>query len=243
MISKPMRIGSLNARSIFKESNTSTRRSFIHFLKSSSLDLDILCLQETSTLTRHSHLTTSQLDQFTRFMFPGCSSIITKHVAIICLRPSLSLDSTLVSMDERVAVASIHDQHHHTVCRIINTYAPADYQARQDFLCTFLSLPVISEVDTDPWMLVGDFNMNLHSRTVTSKPAVKPWYEWVTTHFNNCFPQGLSTFTRGDSRTKKKGSFVFFYVTQRVNIKATLILAISTSRIDNSPTISTIPTW
>ncbi|CDS10942.1 hypothetical protein LRAMOSA11428 [Lichtheimia ramosa] len=104
-------------------------------------------------------------------------------------------------MDERVAVASIHDQHHHTVCRIINTYAPADYQARQDFLCTFLSLPVISEVDTDPWMLVGDFNMNLHSRTVTSKPAVKPWYEWVTTHFNNCFPQGLSTFTRGDSRT------------------------------------------
>ncbi|CDS11845.1 hypothetical protein LRAMOSA11489 [Lichtheimia ramosa] len=43
--------------------------------------------------------------------------------------------------------------------------------------------------------------MNLHSRTVTSKPAVKPWYEWITTHFNNCFPQGLSTYTRGDSRT------------------------------------------
>ncbi|CDH61037.1 hypothetical protein RO3G_01611 [Lichtheimia corymbifera JMRC:FSU:9682] len=183
------------------QSNTTTRRSFINHLKSSSLNLDIICLQETSTLTRHSHLTTSQLDQFTRFMFPGCSSVITKHVAIICLRPSLSLDSTLVSMDERVAVASVKDQHHHTVCRVINVYAPADHNVRQDFLCTFLSLPFVQEVDTDPWILLGDFNMNLHSNSVIQKPSVKPWYEWIMTHFNNCFPQGLPTFTRGDSRT------------------------------------------
>lgn len=58
MISRPLRIGSLNARSIFKESHHTTRSEFISHLKSSSLALDILCLQETSTLSRQDHITT-----------------------------------------------------------------------------------------------------------------------------------------------------------------------------------------
>ena len=185
MILKPLRIGSLNARSIFKESSHSTRNAFISYLKSSSLNLDILCLQETSTLSRHAHLTEDQIQQFTRFMFPGCSSIITKHTAIICLRSHLMLDSTLISMDERVVVASIIDQQQHTLCRVINAYVPAQNNARQDFLCSFLSLPFVQEVDMDPWILVGDFNMNLHSTSIRQQSSVKTCYEWIMIHFND----------------------------------------------------------
>ena len=201
MILRPLRIGSLNARSIFKESNHTTRTEFLSHLKSSSLSLDILCIQETSTLSRQDHITADQLQQFTQFMFPNRSSVITKHVAIICLHNSLSLDSTLVSMDERVVVTSIMDNQQHTLCRVINTYVPAQANARRDFLRSFLDLPFVHEVDTGPWLLMGDFNMNLHSHSVTQHSSVRPWVDWIMMHFDNCLPHGLSTFKQRNTRT------------------------------------------
>ena len=200
MINHNFRIGSLNARSIFKGHSPTTQRSFIYNLRTAH-QLDILCLQETATSSRHSHIPIDQVHSFTRYMFPNCSSILTKHVAIICLNRHLTLDHSMVSMDERVVVASIKDQQQHTICRVINTYVPANYHARRDFLCTFLSLPFVAEVDDGPWLLLGDFNLNLHNPSISGSSTVQPWFEWVKTHFNNCMPQGLHTFTRGDSRT------------------------------------------
>lgn len=107
----------------------------------------------------------------------------------------------MVSMDERVVVASIMDQHQHVVCRLINVYVPAQYYARQEFLSSFLDLPFIEEMDAGPWLMVGDFNMNLHRHTITQLQFVKPWFDWLITHFDNCFPKGLPTFKRLNSRT------------------------------------------
>ncbi|CDH60003.1 hypothetical protein RO3G_01473 [Lichtheimia corymbifera JMRC:FSU:9682] len=177
-----------------------TQRPYVYNLRTAH-NIDILCLQETATASRHPHLTTDQVHSFTRFMFPNCSTIITKHVAIICLRQDLTLDNTMVSMDERVVVASVLDQQQHTLCRVINTYVPAEYNARRDFLCSFLSLPFVAELEVGPWLLLGDFNLNLHNYAITRSNAVKSWYEWVQMHFDNCMPQGLPTFTRGDTRT------------------------------------------
>lgn len=201
MITQPLRIGSLNARSIFKEFHHSTQRAFISSLRSRSFQLDVLCLQETSTLSHHPHLTPDQLSYFTRFMFPNCSTVVTKHVAIICLRQDLSLDSTLVSLDERVVVASILDQQQHILCQVINCYVPAQSNARPDFLRSFMHLPFVQEVETGPWLLLGDFNMNLHSHALSHHTSVVSWLDWMKLHFENCMPQGFSTFTRGNSRT------------------------------------------
>lgn len=201
MINRPLRIGSLNARSIFKESHHSTQRAFISSLRSRSFQLDVLCLQETSTLSHHPHLTPDQLSYFTRFMFPNCSTVVTKHVAIICLRQDLSLDSILVSLDERVVVASILDQQQHILCQVINCYVPAQSNARPDFLRSFMHLPFVQEVETGPWLLLGDFNMNLHSHALSHHTSVVSWLDWMKLHFENCMPQGFSTFTRGNSRT------------------------------------------
>jgi hypothetical protein len=62
------------------------------------------------------------------------------------------------------------------------------------FLQSFLSLALWSEVSNTPWMLVGDFNIHLHTTAETSHSAVLPWYEWLCTHFDNCFPDGAATF-------------------------------------------------
>ena len=57
MINRPIRIGSLNTRSIFKESHHPTQKEFISFLRHQSLHIDILCLQEVSSFYLQSHLT------------------------------------------------------------------------------------------------------------------------------------------------------------------------------------------
>ena len=106
---RPLRIGSLNARSIFKESHPQTQKEFIAFLKSRSLNVDILCIQETSSFHSQAHLTESQIHRFHSFLFPQRSSIVTKHCAIVCLRPGLTLDNTGISIDERCIVASVLD--------------------------------------------------------------------------------------------------------------------------------------
>ncbi|KAJ8656559.1 hypothetical protein O0I10_007636 [Lichtheimia ornata] len=136
-------------------------------------------------------------------MFPGCSCVVTKHVAIICIRSDLSLTDTMVSMDERVVVASIVDHQQHTLCRVINSYVPAQPIARPDFLSSFMALPFIEDLNSEagPWVLVGDFNMNLHHHHIIRQDHVKPWYDWIHSHFNNCFPEGLSSFKRGNSRS------------------------------------------
>ncbi|KAG2190947.1 hypothetical protein INT47_010013 [Mucor saturninus] len=56
-------------------------------------------------------------------------------------------------------------------------------------------------MSTVPWLLMGDLNMNLHNVKVTGHSTVSSWFDWVRSHFDNCFPSGLPTHTQDNSRT------------------------------------------
>ncbi|CAO3691974.1 unnamed protein product [Rhizopus stolonifer] len=202
MINNPLRIGSLNARRIFKESQPQQQKEPISFIKSCLLKLDILCIQETSSFHRQAHLTEDQIHRFTSFLFPRCPSIVTKYCAIVCLRPGLVLEDSCVSFDQRCIVASVLDPNHNVLCRVTNIYIPAQASDRPTFLSSLLTQPFFAAPEMDkPWLLMGDFNMNLHSQQTTHHRNVEPFYDWIKLHFNNCFPSGLHTFSRGEHRT------------------------------------------
>jgi endonuclease/exonuclease/phosphatase family metal-dependent hydrolase len=193
MLGSHIRIGSLNVRSIFMESNKNIQKEFASYLRARSLGVDILCLQEVSHFHSQSVLSDQQIRSFS-FFFPRCPFVVSKHCAIVCLKPGLSLDAAQVLLDERCVVATVKDAQHNVLCRVANIYAPAQSLDRPQFLQSFLSLALWSEVSNTPWMLVGDFNIHLHTTAETSHSAVLPWYEWLCTHFDNCFPDGAATF-------------------------------------------------
>ena len=124
-----------------------------------------------------------------------CSFVVSKHCAIVCLKPGLSLDSTVVALDERFVAASVMDAQQNVLCRVASVYVPAQSSDRPQFLDSFLSLPLWSEVSNTPWMLAGDFNMHLHTPSeMASNSSVSSWFDWVRLHFNDCFPDGPVTF-------------------------------------------------
>ena len=200
MLGKPLRLGSLNARSIFKSTSPQIQKEFISFLRNRSLSLDVLCIQEVSSF-HQAHLTDDQMLQFCSFLFPRCSVVVSKYCAIVCLNSGLYLDDTAVSLDERCVVGSVMDLQHNVLCRVASVYVPAQSSDRPLFLNNFLSLPFFSDMSTAPWLLMGDLNMNLHNVKVTGHSTVSFWFDWVRSHFDNCFPSGLPTHTQGNSRT------------------------------------------
>ncbi|KAG2193121.1 hypothetical protein INT47_003112 [Mucor saturninus] len=147
------------------------------------------------------HLTDDQILQFCSFFFPRCSVVVSKYCAIVCLNFGLYLDNTTVSLDERCVVGSVLDLQHNVLCRVASMYVPAQSSDRPLFLNNFLSLPFFSDMSTAPWLLMGDLNMNLHNVKVTGHSTMSSWFDWVRSHFDNCFPSGLSTHTQGNSRT------------------------------------------
>ncbi|KAG2191895.1 hypothetical protein INT47_005342, partial [Mucor saturninus] len=199
-LGKPLRLGSLNARSIFKSTSPQIQKEFISFLRNRSLSLDVLCIQEVSSF-HQAHLTDDQILQFCSFLFPHCSVVVSKYCAIICLNSGLYLDDTAVSLDERCVFGSVLDLQHNVLCRVASIYVPAQSSDRPLFLNNFLSLPFFSDMSTAPWLLMGDLNMNLHNVKVTGHSTVSSWFDWVRSHFDNCFPSGLPTHTQGNSRT------------------------------------------
>ncbi|CAO3611948.1 unnamed protein product [Mucor hiemalis] len=197
MIGQNIRIGSLNARSMFKVSYKITQREFASYLRAQSLGLDILCLQEVSHFHSQVSLSDDQIRSFS-FLFPRCSFVVSKHCAIVCLKPGLSLADTDVALDERLVVASVMDAQQNVLCRVASLYVPVQSSDRPQFLDSFLSLSLWSEVFNTPWILAGDFNMRLHSSpsVMTSNSSLSSWYDWLRLHFNNCFPDGSATFPR-----------------------------------------------
>ena len=193
-----LKIGSLNTRSLFMESNPTTFKEFSSYLRSKSLQLDILCLQEVSHFRSQPTLTESQIRSFS-FAFPNCSLVVSKHCAIICLNPRLSLVDTEVLLDERCIVASVRDTQSNVLCKVANIYGPAQSSDRPSFLSQFLSLTIWSEVLNTPWMLLGDFNIHLHSLSVSRQADVAPFVHWLRTHFINCHPEGLPTFPKSNT--------------------------------------------
>ena len=65
MSNRPCRIAFLNTRIIFKDAHGNIQQMFLYFLKSSSLSVDILCLQEVSAFHTTDHLTSDQCHRFT----------------------------------------------------------------------------------------------------------------------------------------------------------------------------------
>ena len=201
MIIKPTRIASLNARSIFKDANKNIQKQFISYLRSPSLKLDILCLQEVSAFNTQDHLSPDQIHSFQSFMFPSMPSIVTKYTAIICLNRSLCLDNVTVSMDQRVITASVVDASGTLVCNVTNIYAPADRSARVPFYDSLLTMPMFPSVSSAPWLLVGDLNMDITAPSVRGNASLCSWLDWLGLYFNNCFPESAPTFLRGDARS------------------------------------------
>ena len=107
MLGQHIRIGTLNTRSIFKASYKTKRKEFSSFLRTFT-GVDILCLQEVSHFHSQVSLSDDQIRSFS-FLFPRCSFVVSKHCAIVCLKPGLSLDSTVVALDERFVAASVMD--------------------------------------------------------------------------------------------------------------------------------------
>ena len=201
MIIKPIRIASLNARSIFKDANKQLQKQYVSYLRSHSLQLDVLCLQEVSSFTAQDHLSADQVHRFHSFMFPSMSAIVTKHCAIICLNTSLTLENGSISMDERVITASVMDQSGSLLCHLTTVYAPAQRSERLIFYDSFHSLPMFPPVASDPWILLGDFNMDMSTVTPNTASSLRLWLDWVLLRFNNCFASSAPTFVRGETRS------------------------------------------
>ncbi|KAK4511675.1 uncharacterized protein ATC70_008591 [Mucor velutinosus] len=172
-----IKIGSLNTRSLFMQSNPTNFKEFSSYLRSSSLHLDILCLQEVSHFRSQSTLTESQVRSFS-FAFPNCSLVVSKHCAIICLNSRYSL---------------------------VDTEWPTSHGPSGSLL-TVLHLSLIfslflfgSDVFNTPWMVMGDFNIHLHSLSTSRQADVAPFVHWLRTHFVNCHPDGLATFPKSNT--------------------------------------------
>lgn len=201
MIINPTRIASLNARSIFKDANKSMQKQFISYLRSQSLQLDILCLQEVSAFNTQDHLSHDQIHSFQSFMFPAIPSVVTKYTAIICLNPSLYLDNVAISLDQRIITASVMTASGALICNITNIYAPADRSARVPFYDSLLTMPMFSSVSSAPWLLVGDLNIDITASSIRGNASFRSWLDWLHLYFYNCFSESTPTFLRGDSRS------------------------------------------
>ncbi|KAK4520236.1 uncharacterized protein ATC70_008368 [Mucor velutinosus] len=120
-------------------------------------------------------------------MFPWSAFVVSKHCAIICLKPGLELMDTVISRDERCITASVKDAHQ-VICQVANVYMPAQAASRHAFLPELLSMPFWSDMLNFQWILLGDFNIHLHDAGEARGPKIKPFVEWLNTHFLNCFP-------------------------------------------------------
>ncbi|KAI9349962.1 hypothetical protein BD770DRAFT_446075 [Pilaira anomala] len=173
-------------KNIFKVANKTNQRLFLSFLRSSSLHIDILCLQEVSAFHSQHSLTEEQQLYFQHFLFPNRSSVATKYTAIICLNNNLQLKDEVVSRDQRSIATHIINSSGDTVASIINIYAPASSTERSLFFTSFPDLPFLNYITTDfPGFILGYFNMSLPSTTGTAD-----WKDWISTNFFNCFPAG-----------------------------------------------------
>lgn len=204
MSNRLTRIASLNARSIFKDADKNIQRLFLSYLKSSSLSLDVLCLQEVSAFHGQDHLTEEQCHYFRQFLFPQYSVVFTKYCAVICLNRRLTLENAVVSLDERSIGVTVKDTITNSVlCSILNVYGPAQTAERLHFLDEFLASPLLHSFSEEfPCFFLGDFNLKIKQLTESCFDLrFKEWYQWVSDTFSNCFPEGQHTFQRGESRS------------------------------------------
>jgi len=192
----PIRIGTVNVRSLYTTSTEKLRTSserFIRFLREQRLD--VLALQETN-------IDLSKTNQLNVSLFTN-SSIWTKHVALLCMNHRFVLTNSYVSLDQRVIVAQVARSSEpevalFSVCAI---YAPSgDNRPRNLFFQQTLLLPFFQQPIND-FFVLGDFNYHHHHRG----KVLPEWRTWIDSHSINIITRGssipLPTFTNHNSQS------------------------------------------
>lgn len=234
MLSKPLRMGTLNARSIFKVSHPNLQKEFCSFLRNRSLlSLDILCLQEVSCFQQQDHLSDDNILQFNKFLFPNTTSVVSKHTVIVCLNRNFYLDDTAIPMDERCVVASVKDVHHNLVCKVASIYAPAQPADRPAFFSSFCLLPFFENSLDDPWIFLGDFNISLKHTPVSSNNRIVDWFHCLQQTFYNCFSAGLPTYTRPNTDSRSTIDYIFGHSTLSTRLSNGLIHKVPATYTEN----------
>lgn len=107
-------------------------------------------------------------------------------------------------MDERCIGATVKDTvTSELVCSVLNVYGPAQSEDRFPFLEGFLKSPLANLLTEDlTCFFLGDFNLKTAALSTSCHDVrFKDWYDWVSLHFSNCFPDGNYTFQRDDTRS------------------------------------------
>ena len=176
MNKSPLRIGTLNVRSIFKDAHPQLRQHFLTHLKSRSLHLDILCIQDVLP-SQAAAFTDSHLSKFRTFLFPSMSTHANWHTAVICINPQLSVKEARDFIDGRCSLVSIRDHRDNLICSILNLYIPPTLAERRFFFDALMSeVPIFSASydQTPPTFILGDFNTDMTDRTFRGHPLVSP---------------------------------------------------------------------
>jgi exonuclease III len=203
-----IRVSTLNARSIFKVSNNNTQKAFTKCLRSKTLNINILCLQEVSHI-RSNHTSAHLTDEHNRIfqlIFPQSTILLSKHCATIILNPQLKAQNEFITKDERCIAAEIIDLESNSLMTVMNIYAPAQKNGRIIFFREILHLQLLFN-KPKKLILLGDFNLHIHNHI---SQAEKPFYKWISTNLTNCFPfqneeQPLPTF-----RTNEQSSIIVY---------------------------------
>lgn len=198
MIHSTCKIATLNCRGLPKQNNSTTRQSFIRYLR--TLRYDILLLQET-------HAANQQIiDAFNiqfRTTTPN-SSHWTQHCGIVCLNNRYSLHIIKDGIDNgRFILSNIHlntqdngDAHTRlTIATILNIYGRSGiHPQRSAFYSELLRFPSILQTLTNyrstPTLILGDFNYSYekHRREDGSLTSAPPdWLNLLTAHYIDCF--------------------------------------------------------
>ncbi|CAO3599372.1 unnamed protein product [Absidia cylindrospora] len=156
MTVQPLRISTLNARSIHKTQNTLTQQMYTKFLRSKIHNpCHILCLQDVYPC-RDPHLSASHTQSLER-LFPQTTTFFTKFTAIIIFNQAYTMDNASITPDQRILTANIIDTSTNTtICSIASIYAPAQRSARPAFYKQLQEHPLIN-YKLYKWIMMGDF--------------------------------------------------------------------------------------
>ncbi|CEP18557.1 hypothetical protein [Parasitella parasitica] len=125
-------IGSLNCRSLYKQSSPETGSDFIRYLR--SLHLDLLCVQESHAV--------SAIQEQLNLQLQASSTIWTPHCGIISFNPLLTLHRLDIELDEHIIACQVsHANALFVPFTLVNIYAPAQYNSRVTFFREILSMP------------------------------------------------------------------------------------------------------
>ncbi|KAI8382932.1 Endonuclease/exonuclease/phosphatase [Blakeslea trispora] len=203
MIRTSLNIATLNCRGLRKAHNPSSSNSFIRYLR--SLNIDILCLQET-------HAADAQIMAQFDMLFNTHSSLWSPHCGIVSLHRNLTIRAlpSLTHADGRFLCASVaSDTDPSTpILHLLNIYAPAQSGPRQLFFQQLVDTPPLMSLlyrPELPTFILGDFNFNPSRRS----NITDSWLELLDMHYTDCFEQEPTPTFTSASASRTRIDFIF----------------------------------